>query len=132
MAGWREVLMNCLQIFIDFYSWIWYNIVTVRENLIKQKGIDIMKLYVLCSVFNWVIEEDKYYLSKEKAVKYLRSLVTEQNKEVLGVIDDMGNEYDDINNISDDILIKNKVMIYLKVEEPKKFGYFIEEHEIEE
>ena len=91
-----------------------------------------MKLYVLCSVFNWVIEEDKYYLSKEKAVKYLRSLVTEQNKEVLGVIDDMGNEYDDINNISDDILIKNKVMIYLKVEEPKKFGYFIEEHEIEE
>lgn len=91
-----------------------------------------MKLYILCSVFNWVIEEDKYYLSKEKAVKYLRSLVTEQNKEVLGVIDDMGNEYDDINNISDDILIKNKVMIYLKVEEPKKFGYFIEEHEIEE
>lgn len=91
-----------------------------------------MKLYVLCSVFNWAIKEDKYYLSKEKAVKYLRGLVTEQNKEILGVIDDMGNEYDDINNISDDIIIKNKVMIYLKIEEPKQCGYFIEEHEIEE
>lgn len=91
-----------------------------------------MKLYILCSVFNWAIKEDKYYLSKEKAVKYLRSLVTEQNKGILGIIDDMGNEYDDINNISDDIIIKNKVMIYLKIEEPKQFGYFIEEHEIEE
>ena len=91
-----------------------------------------MKLYVLCSVFNWAIKEDKYYLSKEKAVKYLRGLVTEQNKEILGVIDDMGNEYDDINNISDDTIIKNKVMIYLKIEEPKQCGYFIEEHEIEE
>lgn len=98
----------------------------------KQKGIDTMKLYVLCSVFNWAIKEDKYYLSKEKAIKYLRSLVTEQNKEVLGVIDDMGNEYDDIHNISDNIIIKNKVMIYLKIEEPKQFGYFIEEHETEE
>ena len=37
-----------------------------------------------------------------------------------------------INNISDDIIIKNKVMIYLKIEEPKQCGYFIEEHEIEE
>lgn len=91
-----------------------------------------MKLYELYSVFNWIINEDKYFLDREKAVKYLRSLVTEQNKRDIGIIDDMGNEYDDINNISDDTIIKNKVMIYLKVSEPKQFGYFIQEHEIEE
>lgn len=91
-----------------------------------------MKLYELYCVFNWTIEEDKYFLDKEKAINFFRNLITEQNKNAIGIIDDMGNEYDDINNISDDIIIKNKVMIYLKAEEPKRYGYFIQEHDIEE